>query len=76
MKKVYEIKEEAVSTDWGIHIGDRVVKRVYTDEATAQEIVEAYKADLEAHRGWWIGVGRGEDNRPNVWAEALEVEGL
>ena len=76
MKKVYEIKKENVTADWGRHINDGVLKRIYTDEATAAALVEEYKAMIEKLGQWWMGTGKGEDNRPKVWAEALEVEGL
>lgn len=76
MKKVYMIKIEEVTNDWGRHIRDNVVRTIYTDEATATALVEAEKARIENTPYWWMDTGKGADNRPNVWAEGLEVEGL
>lgn len=74
MKKVYIIKKENVTADWGRHINDEMIKAVYTEDPTAE--VEVLKAEIEKRGAWWMGTGTGKDNRPNVWAEVLEVEGL
>ena len=76
MKKVYEIKKENVDPNYGMHRGDEVLKRIYTDEETAMKLVEEYKTEIENRGYWWMDTGKGADDRPAVWAVALEVEGL
>ena len=70
MKKIYKVKVEKVTADWGRHDG-------YIEEYVATEnidaVVEAKKAEIEKIDAWWIGYGKGADKRPNVEAEELTI---
>ena len=70
MKKIYRIKIEEVTADWGRFIG-------YIEEFVATEnieaVIEAKKAEIEKIGQWWMGYGKGEDNRPKVIAEELII---
>ena len=77
MKKVYEIK--AVK-DNGYGRGTvEVLRRLYTTKEEAERIAAAKVEEIlnEWPREWWMHYEdmRHED-KPTVWAEALEVEGL
>ena len=70
MKKIYKIKVERVTADWGRFAGyDETYVR--TDNVAA--VVEAKKAEIEKIGAWWMGYGEAEDGRPNVEAEELNV---
>lgn len=70
MKKIYKIKVERVTADWGRFEGyDETYVR--TDNIAA--VVEMKKAEIEKIGAWWMGYGKAEDGRPNVEAEELNV---
>jgi len=70
MKKIYKIKVELVTADWGRFNGyDETYVR--TDNVTA--VVEAKKAEIEKIDAWWMSYGEAEDGRPKVTAEELDV---
>ena len=70
MKKIYKVKVEEVTADWGRHVG-------YIEEYVATEnieaVIEAKKAEIEEVGAWWMTIGKGEDKRPNVTAEEITV---
>ena len=77
MKKVYEIK--AVKDDGYGRGNVEVLKRVYTTEGAAAEMARDIAGTIMAKwpREWWMHYeDTKHEDKPTVWAEALEVEGL
>ena len=70
MKKIYKVKVEEVTADWGRHLG---YIEEYVATANIEAVIEAKKAEIEAVGAWWMGYGKGKDNRPNVTAEEITV---
>jgi len=69
MMKVYEVRMEKVSADWGRFEGWENV--AYTiSEAKAEEIATAKKAEIKAKATWWMTVGK-KNGEPNV--EVVEL---
>lgn len=76
MKKIYEIK--AIKDDGYGHGHIGVVRRMYTTKDEAEKIAKALPDEIIAKwpREWWMHYTEGENNKPTVWVEELEVEGL
>lgn len=67
--KVYEVRIEKVSADWGIREGWKNV--AYTvNEAKAKEIAAAKKVEIAAKPTWWMTIGK-KNGEPNV--EVVEL---
>jgi hypothetical protein len=70
MKKIYKIKVERVTADWGRFEG---YDETYVRTDNVDAVVEAKKAELEKIGAWWMSYGEGMDGRPKVTAEELNV---
>lgn len=55
--KVYEVRVEKVSADWGRHEGWENVAYTLT-EAKAVEVATAKKAEIAAKPTWWMVYGK------------------
>lgn len=70
MKKIYKVKMERVTGDWGRHDG---YEETYVKTDNIEAVVEARKTAIEAKPEWWMTYGTGNDNRPEVTAEELTI---
>lgn len=70
MKRIYKVKVERVTMDWGMFNG---YDETYVATENIENVIEAKKAEIEKIGAWWCGYGKGEDGRPNVLAEELTI---
>lgn len=68
--KVYEVKVERVSMDWGRFLGwDRVALTLNPVKAEELRVAEAER--IAKGDAWWCGVGTDANGKPNVVVEEL-----
>lgn len=70
MKRIYKVKVERVTEDWGRFLR---YDEEYVMTENIEKVIEEKKAEIENIGQWWMGYGKGEDKRPNVTAEEIEV---
>jgi hypothetical protein len=70
MKKIYKVKVERVTEDWGRFLR---YDEEYVMTENIEKVIEEKKAKIENIGQWWMGYGEGEDKRPNVTAEEITV---
>lgn len=68
--KVYEVKLEKVTGDWGRFAGwERIALTLNKEKA--EEIATAKREEAANIECWWMGYGKGNDGKPNVVVEEL-----
>jgi hypothetical protein len=70
MKRIYKVKVERVTADWGRFVG---YDETYVATENIENVIEARKTEIEKIGAWWMGYGEGNDGRPNVTAEELTI---
>lgn len=70
MKRIYKVKAERVTADWGRFDG---YDETYVATENIENVIEAKKAEIEKIGAWWMGYGKADDGRPNVKAEELTI---
>lgn len=70
MMKVYEVRIEKVSADWGRHEGWKNVAYTINKER-AEEIATAKKAEIAVMPTWWMVYGKTAKGEPRV--EVVEL---
>lgn len=68
MKRIYKVKVERVTADWGRFVG---YDETYVVTENIENVIETKKAEIEKIGAWWMGYGEDDDGRPNVKAEEL-----
>ena len=78
MKKVYIIKAEKVTGDWGRYDGEETLRTIYATKDEMHAVVREEIEKITARGAWWMDHARNAVNReiPNIIVETLEVEGL
>ena len=69
MKKIYRMKIERCDCEGRYN---RTEEEFIATE-NIEAVVEAKKAEIEKIGCWWMGYCKGDDNRPEVTAEALTI---
>lgn len=70
MKRIYKVKVERVTEDWRRFLR---YDEEYVMTENIEKVIEEKKAEIENIGQWWMGYDKGEDKRPNVTAEEIEV---
>ena len=71
MKKIYKVNVERCDAYEGKYTHTDA-EYVRTDNIDAY--IEAKKAEIENRGYWWMDHRKGEDNRPMVTAEEIEIK--